>query len=138
MLRWARALPRWMRLLPGVLGSRSRVLWGGLWLVERRFSLRFEFVLEVRINPKFISSFLNAYYLPSEPPPRNRALAVYAGIDQSVGESAAKATGLARPAGTRVLPGDLTAGWQRCRQSAGGPARANEHGQLVTQPAVAS
>ena len=75
--------------------------------------------------------FLNAYYLPSEPPPHNRALAVHAGVDQSVGESAAKATGLARPAGTRVVSGDLTAGWWRCRRGAGGPAEADEHGQLL-------
>jgi len=28
------------------------VLWGSFWLLERRFSFLFEFVLEVRINPK--------------------------------------------------------------------------------------
>ena len=50
-------------------------------------------------------------------------------------ESAAKATGLARPAGTRVVLGDLTAGWQRCRRVAGGPAGANEHGELLTSVA---
>jgi hypothetical protein len=52
-----------------------------------------------------------------------------------VEESAAKATGLARPAGTRVVLGDLTAGWQRCRRGAGGPAGANEHGQLLASVA---
>ena len=48
-----------------------------------------------------------------------------------MGESAAKATGLATSANTRVVPGDVTAGWQRCRRVAGGPAGANEHGQLL-------
>ena len=52
-----------------------------------------------------------------------------------MGESAANATGLARPAGARVVLGDLTAGWQRCRRVAGGPAGANEHGQLLASVA---
>ena len=78
MLRWARALPRWMRLLPGVLWKPLVGAVGRSLVVERRFSFLFEFVLEVLINPKFISLSLNACYLPSEPPPRNRALAVHA------------------------------------------------------------
>ena len=52
-----------------------------------------------------------------------------------MGESAAKATGLATSADTRVVPGDVTAVWQRCRRVAGGPAGANEHGQLLASVA---
>ena len=62
MLRWARALPRWMRLLPGVLGKPLVGAVGRSLVVERRFSFLFGFVLEVLINPKFISLFLNACY----------------------------------------------------------------------------
>ena len=77
-------------------------------------------------------SFVNAYYRPpSRRQPRNRASAVHSRVDQSVGESAAKATGLARLAGTRVVLGDLTC-WLAALQAwrvAGGPAGANEHGR---------
>ena len=83
-----------------------------------------------------IHLFIRQRLLPTrEPPPRNRASAVHSRVDQSVEESAAKATGLARPAGTRVVLGDLTAGWPRCRRGAGGPAGANEHGQLLASVA---
>jgi hypothetical protein len=41
----------------------------------------------------------------------------------------------ARPQRGRVVPGDLTAGWQRCRRGAGGPAEADEHGQLLASVA---
>ena len=115
----------------GVNRGQQRALGRGFGGVGSRFSLYLEYDLEVELIRNFYLLFLNVYYLPSEPPPRNRALAVHAGVDQSVGESAAKATGLARPAGTRVVPGDLTAGWQRCRRGAGGPAEADEHGQLL-------
>jgi len=40
-----------------------------------------------------------------------------------------------RPQRGRVVPGDLTAGWQRCRRGARGPAEADEHGQLLVSVA---
>ena len=48
-LRWARALPRWVRLLPGEAEGLTAGAGGGAWLLERRFSLLFEFDLEVEI-----------------------------------------------------------------------------------------
>ena len=65
------------------------------------------------------------------PLPRNRAPTVHSETSQSMGKSAAKATGLARLAGTRVVLSDLTAGWQHGRRGATGPAEADEHGQLL-------
>ena len=73
------------------------------------------------------------------PLPRNRAPTVHSETSQSTGKRAAKATGLARLAGTRVVLSDLTAGWQHGRRGATtvGPAGADEHGQLLISVAEA-
>ena len=115
----------------GVNRTHQRALERGFGGVGGRFNLYLEYDLEVELILNLSPLFLNAYRRPSEPPPRNRAPAVHSGIDQSTEESAAKATRLARQAGTRVVLDDLTAGWQRCRRGAGGPAEADEHGQLL-------
>ena len=49
VLRWARALPRWMRLLPGEVEKLLVGAGGGAWLLGRRFSVLFEFALEVEL-----------------------------------------------------------------------------------------
>ena len=58
MLRWARALPRWMCLLPGVLWKPLVGAVGRSLVVERRFSFLFEFVLEVELILKFFKRLL--------------------------------------------------------------------------------